>query len=500
MSILTRYILRQHIGPFFFAFSVITFLWILNLIFKQLNRILSKGLEFLVVVEFLLLNIAWIVALTVPFALLMASLMTFGRMGADNEITALKANGVSLLRILMPALGAATALALLLVWFNSAVLPDFNHRLATLMRDIGQKKPALNIEPGIFYDDLKSFSLIVATLEDSADVAKVTDVLIRDNSDKNVDYTLTAKRGTIRTIKSKGLLEIALYDGRSQQVDITNLREIQRLKFDHHVIRIGIADQFLQRSTGSMRSDREKSVAQLSEDVDRLNERMVDKAAAVDLLVAIQLKNTLGSSYGMPLPTPQDSSRLRLISSGNRVIGSTFGSDAPGEKKSLKSNSTMNAKTRNRMLLLRSASKQRRIHADLRTNLSQIKSHQQQINRFMVEIHKKYSIPFACIVFVLAAAPLGARIKNGNMGMSFGVSLFFFLIYWISLIAGEDLADNGSVSPFLSMWAANIIVGLAALYILYVTLMEKELFNWSKFKLAFDSTKNRFGSKAELKS
>ena len=131
MFILSRYILRQHVGPFVFGFSVITLIWILNLLFKELNRILSKGLPPLVVAEFFALNLAWIIALTVPMATLISSLMAFGRLSADNEITAIKANGVSLYKVLLPVLVAAAMLSGFLIWFNNNVLPEFNHRLAT---------------------------------------------------------------------------------------------------------------------------------------------------------------------------------------------------------------------------------------------------------------------------------------------------------------------------------------------------------------------------------
>lgn len=481
MFILSRYILRQHVGPFVFGFSVITLIWILNLLFKELNRILSKGLPPLVVAEFFALNLAWIIALTVPMATLISSLMAFGRLSADNEITAIKANGVSLYKVLLPVLVAAAMLSGFLIWFNNNVLPEFNHRLATLIRDIAQKKPTLNIEPGIWYSELEPYGLIVSTLEDSAGGSKVTDVLIRDNSDPNIMNVITAKHGIIRTNKSAGFLEFVLFDGEIQQINIRKMEEFQRLAFpDSHIVRIDILDQFLKRSERSYRSDREKSAQQLRAEIADLEQQRAEKKRAVSLLAAIHMKRYFGDSMGLPLPEPADSTILKqlLMQSTKAWRGrAIIRESAPKPAGSLE-------KTRDfysdKFIQNQVISEQRSIHSDLRNMINQANANKNQINRYWVEVHKKYSIPVACIIFVLIGAPLGIKARKGGLGMGSGVSLFFFLIYWSSLIGGEDLADRGIISPFLAMWLANFIVGGAGLYVLYITVREVEMISFER--------------------
>ena len=481
MLILSRYILRQHIGPFIFGFSVITLIWILNLLFKELNRILSKGLPPLVVAEFFALNLAWIVALTVPMATLISTLMAFGRLSADNEITAIKANGISLYRILAPVLVAAMLLSFFLVWFNNNVLPEVNHRLATLLRDIAQKKPTLNIEPGIWYDELEPYGLIVSSLEDSAGVSKVTDVLIRDNSNADIMNVITARRGIIRTNKTAGFLELVLFEGEIQQINIRKMEEFQRLAFpDSHIVRIDILDHFLKRSESSYRSDREKSTQQLRAEIADAEAEMAEKQRAMTLLAAIQFNKYFGASLGLPLPSPADSTILKqllLQSTHNwRLRSGQNHTPAVRTKSAEKADDFYS----NKFLQNRVISEQRSVHADMRNHFNQTKSLRNRINRYQVEVQKKYSIPVACIVFVLIGAPLGIKARKGGLGMGSGVSLFFFLIYWASLIGGEDLADRGIISPFLAMWLANIIVGGAGLYVLYITVTEKELLDFDR--------------------
>src|SRR4030042_1919920 len=126
MRIISRYILKEHIGPFVFSMCIITLLFILNLLFRDLSRILSKGLDFATILEFFFLQLAWIIALAGPMSVLVATVMAFGRFSGNEEITALKAGGVSVISMITPVLLAAALLAIFMIWFNNHVLPDFN--------------------------------------------------------------------------------------------------------------------------------------------------------------------------------------------------------------------------------------------------------------------------------------------------------------------------------------------------------------------------------------
>src|SRR3954464_5167211 len=139
--ILARYILKEHIAPFFYALFVITFLFLIDFLIRILSSILSKGLGWRVVVEIIILNMAWMLALSIPMAVLVATLMAFGRFSSDNEVTAMKALGISPFKAMAPVMAVALALGIGLVYFNNNVLPDANFRAAALRNDIGRKKP-----------------------------------------------------------------------------------------------------------------------------------------------------------------------------------------------------------------------------------------------------------------------------------------------------------------------------------------------------------------------
>src|SRR4030042_4032253 len=128
MSIIYRYILKEHIGPFFFGLATITFVLIMDFLLELINLIIGKGIGFLTVMQVFVLNLAWMLALSIPMAVFVSTLMAFGRLSQDNEINALKATGVSLYRLILPALIGSVILSFGMIFFNDRVLPELNHR------------------------------------------------------------------------------------------------------------------------------------------------------------------------------------------------------------------------------------------------------------------------------------------------------------------------------------------------------------------------------------
>ena len=457
MYILSRHILRQHIGPFLFGFFIITLLFMLNLVFKELGRILSKGLEFWVIVEFFVLNIAWIVALAVPMAVLMASLMAFGQLSADNEITAVKASGISLYRVIVPVLIAAAGLSIFLIWFNNEVLPVSNHRLRLLARDITIKKPTVNLEPGYLYHEIPNLSIRVDHLVEQENLSKVQDVIIYDKSEPNVSKTVVANRGEIFVNNNTGLLQITLFDGEIHEIDIDKLENYNRIQFQKYVLTIPIPNMVLQRSESGYRGDREQSAKMMRQEINN-NLKLIEKRSQ-NLLTFIE------SQIYRYFPK-QEKKTIEKSDTKSTITPSHFLSEAIKNSSRVKLNLT----------------KQIRIHRNV---LQRIKGehdinrgYELTNNRLLVEIYKKYSIPFACLVFVLIGAPLGIMARRGNMAVGGGISLIFFIIYWIFLIGGEELADRDMLSPFLSMWLANFIVGAFGIYLLIRTAKEIAFINF----------------------
>ena len=477
--ILSKHILRQHIGPFLFGLFIVTLLFMLNLVFKELGRILSKGLGLWVIVEFFALNLAWIVALAVPMAVLMASLMAFGQLSADNEITAVKAGGISLYRITLPVLLVAAGLSVFLIWFNNEVLPDSNHRLRLLARDIAIKKPTVNLEPGYLYHDIPNLSIRVDHLVEQQNLSRVKNVLIYDKNDPEMSKTVVAERGDIFVNESTGLLQITLYDGEIHEINNENLANYTLVQFQKYALTIPIPNMVLQRSESGYRGDREQSAKMMRQEIDN-NLKLIEKRRQnLTTSIEAQVNRHFLSRASKPGESPAKNSNKEFgdfpeTKKINFPVPANPGAnEQPILMKSLKVSMRMKSHL----------NKQVRVH----TNLVQRIKGEREINRgyeltnnrLLVEIYKKYSIPFACIVFVLIGAPLGIMARRGNMAVGGGISLIFFIVYWIFLIGGEELADRDMLSPFLSMWLANFIVGAFGIYLLIRTAKESSFINFN---------------------
>ncbi|MBP2681005.1 MAG: permease YjgP/YjgQ family protein, partial [Candidatus Krumholzibacteriota bacterium] len=179
---LERYILRNHIGPFFFSLSLLTFVFIMDFILRYIDLFLTKGVAFHIVLQTFILSLGHMFALIIPMAVLPATLMTFGNFASENEITAMKASGVSLYRMILPGFVAATLLTGGMIYYNNRILPESNHRLLNLLIDIGKKKPTVEIKENVFIDAFEGYKIYVRHKNDKT--GEVRDIQIFESDQK----------------------------------------------------------------------------------------------------------------------------------------------------------------------------------------------------------------------------------------------------------------------------------------------------------------------------
>lgn len=430
IKILPKYLVKEHIGPFCFALLVINSIFILNLIFRELGKFMSKGLSLGTILEFIFLNLAWMIALSVPCAVLTATIMAFGRLSAENEITAIKAGGISLYQILPATLIVSLGVAGALIWFNNEVLPDFNHRTKLLMLDIARKKPLLNLEAGVIYTDIPNYNILGPTIKEINSTTYIENITIDDQTTSNIIKTIIAKVGEITFSEETGLVEITLLDGELQEIDINNPESFKKVEFTKHVIKIPMTEMLLIRSQSEYRGDREKSSAALMEGVNKNRQRILER-------------------------------RQKLNETVNQQLSKYIYSNSKEEK-------TLD------LLIL----DHQRLNRRIKTDLNLINSYKKSNDRDLVEVHKKYSIPAVCVVFVLVGSPLGILARKQGWAAAAGLSIGFFLLYWAFLIGGESLADRQKISPFWGMWSPNILVGGLGIFLVLRTVHDTATFRW----------------------
>jgi lipopolysaccharide export system permease protein len=421
-STIDRYLLRRHFGPFVFAMVTITFIFVLRVLVDFLDLFASRNLGFFPVLEMFALSLGWILALTVPMAVLVAVVMTFGRLSQDFELDALHASGVSFLRALRPILVAAAVLTVALFGYNNLVLPEANHRLKTLTTDIHRTRPTISIREGVFMDDFEGYRLLVRDVDDEAN--EIRDVTVYVLDPRQPARTIHAPRGTLIPEDGGNRLVIRLFDGEIHEVDKDDPKSYFLLRFEVHDLIFGDLGTRLERRNGeSIRGDRELSVKAMRAVVDSLESRREAEA------------DSLGRAAGAGI----DELYEQIGKWRTAAVG-----DAPARPSEML--------TRARILMRRLQGIDRQIERRTR-----------DIHKYEVEIQKKHSFPFACLVFVFLGAPLGAWARRGGVGVGGGLSFLFFLLYYTATLGGEKLGDRGIVSPALGMWGINAVLGLVGL-------------------------------------
>jgi len=419
---------------------MITFILFVNFLLRAIDRFLGKGLDLITILEYLFLNLAWILALSVPMAVLLATLMTFGRLSEDNEINAMRASGIGFLTIMRAPILFGIIITLLLIYFNNFILPEMNFKARLLSGDIYRKRPDMNIEPGIFLDNLPDYSMIVGG---KSKKGIMTDVRIFSKGSKETQTSIHSNSGNLNTLEDAFLL--TLYDGEIHELGQKDYTNYRRIIFDKHVINIPAKDLLLNRRDSTNRSDREMTVLMMLRKINSYEKRL-----------NIVYKRLSGNFFR----TIGDSILPSSIEQGKQFIENNL--------YKIRNNTTLT-----KAQIIKKEKRIKNLERQINNEFNLIKSYKKSKNKYGVEIHKKFSIPFACVLFVLLGAPLGVMSKKGGFAVSTSLSFGFFLIYYILLIGGEEMADRNILSPSVGMWTPNLIILCIAFYLLIHTIREK---------------------------
>ncbi len=452
---LSFYLLRAHIGPFFFSVCTLMFLFLLQFVMKFIDQLVGKGLSAWTIFELITLNLAWMLVLAVPMSVLVAVLMAFGDLSSRNEITAMKASGVSIYRMMAPVVVVAGILATILVVFNNDVLPEANHRAKTLTMDIRRKRPTFSMVAGLFSQEIQGYSMLVKkTFERSNDLEGIT---LYDYTNPNSNVVITAERGTISFSQDARKLIMDLHKGEIHELNLANMVEYKRVRFENHRIVTDVQGFDFERTEEGtvMRGDRELSAHVMQHIVDSLQQSRQMLDSGLQNLV-IQDMERLLTGLVPPKPAPPTEGQIQF---------GTF--NMPAQLLQTTIRGTESAETRVRVT-----------SSTVQNELLRIDMENRRIDQYKVEIHKKYSIPIACIVFVLVGVPLGIMSRRGGFGIAATLSFGFFLMYWAFLIGGEKLADRNLLSPFWGMWAANILLGIIGVYLTLRIGKEAVVIDW----------------------
>jgi lipopolysaccharide export system permease protein len=510
VRLLSRYLLRQLAAPFLFALGALTSLMLLSQIAKKFGALVGKGLPWGVIGEVFALSLPFIVAMTLPMAVLLAVLYAFSHLAADNEITAMRASGISVYQILVPVLAWGVFMSAFNFAFVDQVLPRSNARLRGLLIDIGRKKPTFELREQVINEVPPSQYFLRAGRIDAA-TGRLRDITIYDVGGETSRRIIYADSGQMAYAEGQTDLSLRLYDGTIHQYRPSDPTAFQLTSYKVNDIRVkNVFDELVRNSSETVRGDREMSTCEMMSVV---QEARVDQRVAAqdrEALLVGDLRALLALPALGPLPldstqsrppsycgwidrvqsaiSPRTAEEANPAQPGSRPISSRQGASvqlpgsaqvpAPAQEpakrvkprppfKSRPPAPSARGKAPPALNYPRPQAVAGRIQlsnwAQVATAADRATDADHRADRFLVEVHKKWAISMACISFVIIGIVMALRFPRGGIGLVIGGGLLIFSVHYVGLTAGESLADRGFVSPWEAMWTPNIMLTLVGL-------------------------------------
>ncbi len=476
-----KFVLKSFIGPLVFTFFIVQIILILQFLWMYVDELAGKGLEIKVLAELIYHFSMTFVPMALPLAILLASLMTFGNMGEFSELTALKASGIPLQRIMRPLVVMLGILALVSFFFSNNVLPYSTNKARTLLWDIRKKKPDINIQAGTFYNGVPDFSIKIAKKDPQSN--RLENLIIYDHRDRRGNSTVTtADSGYMKLTRDETGLSMTLFNGSTfNEMEESKVGSADRSypsrkdKFKEETIVIPLTGFDLERSEEGLfkSSAAMQNISQLTFTIDSLNKRYTSKEAnKYNEFNSLKIYNEKNFIHVNPTNIANGDSLKKISRFDTRGL---FDSLTVLEKRSVLARAIMDIKEGTSFL----TQKDQSLHNDIKN-----------IKRFEVEWNKKLTMSFACLVFFFIGAPLGAIIRKGGLGTPAVISIFFFVVYYVISISGQKMAEEDVVGTFAGMWAASYILLPIGVFLTYKATTDSVIMNIDTYVMFFKKIKD----------
>ena len=471
MKKLDQFILKSFIGPFVAILLVVVFILVMQFLWLYIDELVGKGLSLKVILEFLGWGSVTMLPLSLPLATLLASMMTLGTLGQNNELLAIKAAGVSLQRVLMPLGAACLVVSVGAFFISNDLMPVAFNKIYTLRDDIGKTKEEIKIPTGTFYNGIEGYILRVNERDDETGVMHGVMVYNHTANKGNTSLTL-ADSAMMKMSKDKSYLTFTLYDGANyEETNTKNYRDttlqLQKIDFSCQELYIPLENYAFEKSDSARFDDEVKSMnlKQLYHGQDSIGN--LNSAAMADNVKAMM--GTRNLRFNRQLDTAVVANRKSFF---------TMKDDDKWKDYDAEINAVTKAKgNAEEMQLNLSAYSRERYHYTF------------TLRRIDIEILKKFALSVACLIFFFIGAPLGALIRKGGLGTPAIISVLFFVAYWVIDISGTKLARDGAVGPFHGVFISSYILFPTGLYLTWKAVNDSSVFNMDAIKSVFKKIK-----------
>ena len=473
MKKLDQFILKSFIGPFIAILLVVVFILMMQFLWLYIDELVGKGLSFKVIMEFLGWGCITMLPLSLPLSTLLASMMTLGQLGENNELLAIKAAGISLQRMFIPLAVVCFGISVGAFFVSNDLIPVAYNKIYQLRADIGKTKDEIKIPAKMFYDGIEGYILRVDERNDETGIMHGVMVYNHTGNKGNTSLTL-ADSAMMKMSKDKSYLSFIMFDGSNYEE--TNTRkyrdttlQFQKIDFKRQELIIPLENYSFQKSDTSRFGDQVKSMnlKQLHESEDSIGfinaEGKARNISTLNKSRALRYNSQLDTASKVVRTTPLEHEDLNKWKSLDKEI---------------------------------EAVKRAITHADELENslvsFSRERYHHTYILRLIdIEVYKKFALAIACFIFFFIGAPLGAIIRKGGLGASAIISVLFFVAYYVIDIAGTKLARDGAVGPFIGVFFSSYVLFPTGLFLTWKAINDSTFFNMDSIKSGFRKIKTK---------
>ncbi|WP_370896181.1 LptF/LptG family permease [Chryseobacterium gossypii] len=480
LKILDRYIIKTFFGPFFFIFSVLFFIFIVNIIWVQLGQFMGKGLSYWQILKLLFYLGVSVISMVLPLTILLASIMSFGEFGERYELAAMKAAGISLTRVMIPLLGVTTILSIMLYFFSNNIIPDFQRKAKNMLFNIAQTKPALNFTPGQFIDQIPGYMVKFDKIygENGENIEGV--FVHRKASTYENQQSIVAEKGKFVPAANKNFLKLVLYNGYIYEDNFAGKGENARLKQPDQAIKFDtLVSHF---------------------DVSEIINKAIEREQITDDY-RFQTYNQLNETI---VKTKKDNGKFletvtgEVLNQANSLVSYMDRNKSKATPKAQVKLDTV--KTDRKLEMIYNAyNRLDNLKTTAETKKGDIAPNLKYFSKVVIYQQRIVTYSFTCIIFFLIGASLGSIIRKGGMGLPVIIAIIIFIIFYIINVGVENIAWTGNMNPYLAAWVPNIILFPFGVWMTYKALTDSQLFDAEKYKAFFKPITKRFSKNKEHK-
>ena len=449
---LDKLIFKSFIGPFIITFFIAFFVLMMQILWKYIDDLVGKGLDFITISQFLWYASASLLTLAMPIAILISSIMTFGNLGESFELVAIKSSGISLLRFMRPLIFFAILLSYITFLFANYVIPYATLKFKTLYSDIYFKKPAFDLKEGVFFTHIPNYAIKIGKKD--ADGKTIHNVLIYEQGNILQDNCICAETGIMKISDDKNFLEFNLENGYRYQEKgnpYDSATEFIRLGFKNFKKLFDLSVLQKQTTPDSVFKGNYQmlSARQLNKNIDSL----------VRIEDSLSKKANFYFTNNLHYTAEKDS---KWITAAKTTL--------PADNRLFPDSLIM--KINDRSITIANELKN-----SLQFSTGELESKEKDIRLHRIEWHRKFSLSLACLILFFIGAPLGSIIRKGGIGMPLVVAIIFFLIFHLLNMFGEKFVKESILPPYIGMWLAVIVLTPVGIFLTYKAMHDSQIFS-----------------------